>query len=130
MKNYDFLENDVSKKERKSKNIKKIIIFIILTIIISTILYSFIMLVKNPSNTYVVTNGELLSEDSKEGYVIREETIVEGNNSGKEMNKELWEELYEFSKKHKIEFIKVKGHSDNEFNNRCDELARNAIDKL
>ena len=42
-------------------------------------------------------------------------------------NKELWEELYSFTKVHKIEFIKVKGHSDNEYNNRCDELARNAI---
>lgn len=45
-------------------------------------------------------------------------------------NKELWVELYEFTKKHEIEFIKVKGHSDNEYNNRCDELARNAIDSL
>ncbi len=42
-------------------------------------------------------------------------------------NKELWEELYCFTKTHEIKFIKVKGHSDNEFNNRCDELARNAI---
>lgn len=42
-------------------------------------------------------------------------------------NKELWEILYNFTKTHEIEFIKVKGHSDNEFNNRCDELARNAI---
>ena len=41
-------------------------------------------------------------------------------------NKELWQELYEFTKIHNIKFIKVKGHSDNEFNNRCDELARNA----
>ena len=42
-------------------------------------------------------------------------------------NKELWEELYNLTKKHKVNFIKVKGHSDNEYNNRCDELARNAI---
>ena len=42
-------------------------------------------------------------------------------------NKELWEELYNFTKIHEIEFIKVKGHADNEFNNRCDELARSAI---
>ena len=42
-------------------------------------------------------------------------------------NKELWETLYKFTKTHDIEFIKVKGHSDNEFNNRCDELAREAI---
>lgn len=45
-------------------------------------------------------------------------------------NKELWETLYNFTKVHKIEFIKVKGHADNEFNNRCDELARNAISSL
>ena len=45
-------------------------------------------------------------------------------------NKELWIELYDFTKVHDIAFIKVKGHSDNEFNNRCDELARNAINLL
>ena len=50
--------------------------------------------------------------------------------SGKEpvKNKELWQELYELTKVHKVNFIKVKGHSDNEWNNRCDELARNAIE--
>ena len=52
--------------------------------------------------------------------------------SGKEpvKNKELWQELYSLTKKHKVEFIKVKGHSDNEWNNRCDELARMAIKAL
>ena len=52
--------------------------------------------------------------------------------SGKEpvKNKELWQELYDLTKIHKVEFIKVKGHSDNEFNNRCDELARGEIIKV
>ena len=45
-------------------------------------------------------------------------------------NKELWQELYDLTKMHKVEFIKVKGHADNEFNNRCDEMARNEILKL
>ena len=45
-------------------------------------------------------------------------------------NKELWQELIELTNIHNIEFIKVKGHSDNEFNNRCDEMARNAIATL
>lgn len=31
---------------------------------------------------------------------------------------------------HKVEYIKVKGHSDNELNNHCDYLAREAIKKL
>lgn len=42
-------------------------------------------------------------------------------------NKELWQELVELTNIHDITFIKVKGHSDNEYNNRCDELARKAI---
>ncbi len=45
-------------------------------------------------------------------------------------NQELWEELYNLVQKHKVEFIKVKGHSDNEYNNRCDFLATSAIKKL
>ena len=45
-------------------------------------------------------------------------------------NKELWQELYSLTQKHNVEFIKVKGHADNEYNNRCDELARNAIKEL
>lgn len=42
-------------------------------------------------------------------------------------NKELWQELLELTSIHNVIFHKVKGHSDNEFNNRCDELARKAI---
>ncbi|MCI8310396.1 MAG: ribonuclease HI [Clostridia bacterium] len=44
-------------------------------------------------------------------------------------NKELWEELYNNLLQHKFEFIKVKGHSDNEYNNRCDLLATDEIKK-
>ena len=51
--------------------------------------------------------------------------------AGKEpvKNQKLWKELYNLTKKHKVTFHKVKGHSDNEYNNRCDELARNAIER-
>ncbi len=38
-------------------------------------------------------------------------------------NQELWKELYSLTKIHDVTFNKVKGHGDNEFNNRCDELA-------
>ena len=39
-------------------------------------------------------------------------------------NIELWTKLDELSNIHKINWIKVKGHADNIYNNRCDELAR------
>ena len=50
-------------------------------------------------------------------------------NSKKEpvKNKELWLELLNLTKIHKVTFNKVKGHSNVKYNNRCDELARNAI---
>ncbi|NLJ81156.1 MAG: ribonuclease HI [Firmicutes bacterium] len=50
-------------------------------------------------------------------------------NSKKEpvSNKDLWQRLIALDKKHKIRWIKVKGHSDNKYNNRCDFLAREAI---
>lgn len=45
-------------------------------------------------------------------------------------NKELWLELIKLTEKHKVNFIKVQGHSTDENNNLCDELARNAITNL
>ena len=44
-------------------------------------------------------------------------------------NQELWFVLLTQSRKHHIKFVKVKGHSDHPENNRCDELARAAIDE-
>ncbi len=46
------------------------------------------------------------------------------NSDNKEVkNVDLWKELISLCEKHLVRFIKVKGHSDNEYNNRCDELA-------
>ncbi len=44
-------------------------------------------------------------------------------------NVELWKELDRLNRMHKITWIKVKGHSDNEYNNRCDKLATGEIKK-
>lgn len=46
------------------------------------------------------------------------------NSAGaKVANQDLWEELLTLTAKHDVEFIKVKGHADDELNNRADELA-------
>ncbi len=52
--------------------------------------------------------------------------------SGKQAvkNKDLWERLTELLRAHAVTFVKVKGHADNVYNNRCDEYARAEIGKL
>jgi len=45
-------------------------------------------------------------------------------------NIDLWKALLQETAKHEVAFVKVKGHSDNEYNNRCDEIARNEIKAL
>lgn len=44
-------------------------------------------------------------------------------------NQDLWKEILNFKKNHMVRWHKVQGHADNEFNNRCDELARQEIAK-
>jgi ribonuclease HI len=41
-------------------------------------------------------------------------------------NQDLWRELLKLCRYHRVQWIKVRGHSDNEYNNRCDQLAREA----
>ena len=43
------------------------------------------------------------------------------------LNRDLWEKLLELSAIHSLTLLKVAGHADNEYNNRCDALARGAI---
>lgn len=39
-------------------------------------------------------------------------------------NQDLWQELIGLTEKHACAFVHVKGHAENVYNNRCDELAR------
>jgi ribonuclease HI len=67
-------------------------------------------------------------------YVVR--AVQEGwlkkwlatNFSGGKKNKDLWKLYSELASKHSIIFKWVKGHADNIYNNRCDELATAAAD--
>ncbi len=45
-------------------------------------------------------------------------------------NQDLWFILAAQTRKHSVEFIKVKGHANHPQNNRCDELARAAIEEF
>lgn len=47
---------------------------------------------------------------------------------GGKKNKDLWVVYSHLAAKHKITFKWVRGHADNKYNNRCDELATTAAD--
>ena len=88
-------------------------------------------LLKEECNVKIYSDSAYVVNAFKQGWINN----WQKNNwktSGKDpvKNRELWEELYELTTKHEVEFIKVKGHSDNEYNNRCDFLATNAIKDL
>ena len=42
-------------------------------------------------------------------------------------NQDLWQELLKYTAIHQIRWFKVKGHANNPYNNRCDELATGEI---
>ena len=88
-------------------------------------------LLKFPCKVNLYSDSAYVVNAFNQGWIynwVKKDWKTAGNEPVK--NKELWQELYALTQKHKVEFIKVKGHADNEFNNRCDEMAREAINKL
>jgi ribonuclease HI len=47
----------------------------------------------------------------------------ENKNFKGKKNPDLWERFLRIYRKHRVRFVWVKGHADNPYNNRCDELA-------
>ena len=54
---------------------------------------------------------------------------ISTNFSGGKKNKDLWLDYYNIAKDFTIKMVWEKGHANNPFNNRCDELATMAADK-
>lgn len=72
------------KKEpkRKYKVNKKMItaVSLLVIILVSYCLYKVVALVQNPTNTFSVEQGKVYQEEATTGYIVREETVVKGNN--------------------------------------------------
>lgn len=66
------------KNSKTKKIVKKIIMIIILILILLYVGFIVLKLIKNPSSTFLVENGKLYFEENVEGYIIRDEQIVEG----------------------------------------------------
>ena len=80
-------QNMRQKEVKENKNIKlrpeqkrKLILYILLTAVIVYIFYTIYLLIKQPTNVFTVEEGTLYQEETDIGYVIRNETVVKGNN--------------------------------------------------
>ena len=70
-------------KENKSENKinrKRIITYILLILFACYLLYTVYMLIKQPTKMVTVENGKLYMEETDVGYIIRDETVVQGEN--------------------------------------------------
>ena len=65
-----------------------------------------------------------------QGWVYNWQRNGWAKKGGEVKNIDLWEQLLALTQTHKVQFVKVKGHSDNEYNNLCDEEARKAIKSI
>jgi ribonuclease HI len=81
--------------------------------------------VKIHSDSALIINTFLkgwINNWQKKGWVKSDKKPVE--------NRELWEEMLKAIAPHSVKWIKVKGHSDNELNNRADRLAVEASKQI
>lgn len=74
------IKNRNQNNKRKISKIKITVVIIILVAILLYAIYLVAKLVKNPTNTFIVTNGKISQEESAIGYIVREETVVKGKN--------------------------------------------------
>lgn len=80
---------------------------------------------KDGMNITVYSDSQYVVKAWEEGWL---KNWIKTNFKGGKKNADLWKELYELSKKHTLKFKWVRGHAENAYNNRCDELATEAAD--
>lgn len=68
------------KKQKKLNNFKLLLSASILIIIVIYVLASIINLIINPTNTVIVKKGKISKEETDNGYIIRDEVVVKGEN--------------------------------------------------
>lgn len=83
---------------------------------------------KQPCRVKLHTDSAYLARAFNEGWVEKWQRNGWKTSSKKPVeNQDLWKELIELTDTHDVSWIKVKGHADNELNNRVDALAVEAM---
>src|ERR1700740_348792 len=73
----------------------------------------------------IYTDSQYVAKAINEGWLKK---WIATQFKGGKKNKDLWMQFHELAQRHTIKFVWVRGHGDNPFNNRCDELATAAAD--
>jgi ribonuclease HI len=86
--------------------------------------------VKKPVKITLYTDSKYITDAINKNWVLNWQRNGWKNASKSPVkNQDLWQELLALIAKHRPIFVWVKGHADNEHNNRCDELAVAEIKK-
>jgi len=78
---------------------------------------------REPCEVELFTDSQYVANAVNRGWLESWHKKGWKRKGGEVKNPDLWVKLMPFLEKHKVSFTWVKGHSDNEYNNRCDELA-------
>lgn len=70
----------MKKKSKQINRNKQFVFIIILIAILIYIIYMVYNLIIRPTDTFVVENGKISSEETVQGYIIRDETVLKGEN--------------------------------------------------
>ena len=77
---------------------------------------------KEPCAVTVYTDSQYISRAIEEGW-LKKWKAAGFTKKGGLKNAELWRDMDRLLQIHETRFVWVKGHADNEYNNRCDALA-------
>ena len=78
---------------------------------------------KEPCQVILYTDSRYIADAVNQGWLASWKARNWRRKGGPVKNPELWQKLDELLEKHAVTVEWVKGHADNEYNNRCDEMA-------
>lgn len=84
-------------------------------------------ILKKPCNVVITTDSNYLVKGMTEWIKVWIKNNWKGSQKKDVLNRDLWERLLDVSKKHDIRWVWIKGHNGHPENERCHELAQDAI---
>ena len=78
---------------------------------------------KEPCRVTLYTDSQYIENAVNLGWLESWQKRGWRRKGGEVKNPDLWQALIPLLETHEVTFVWVKGHAENEYNNRCDELA-------